>query len=201
MKIDPITDNVEIWYPEIPFPQGRWKWHGGLRSGHKIYGFPNNSDQILVIDCLSRRIYLIGEALTSGRHRDDNCYKYLGGALTQNERFAYLFPCDAERVLKIDCFSDETSLIGPIFTDGANKFQNGFAARDGSLYGIPQRAPGVLRIVPRDDGDDLVDVMDCGMMGVKDKFEGGVMGADGCIYCMPLRAKVCVKVVPGSASH
>ncbi len=152
----------------------------------------------MVIDCHLRRIYAIGADLKSGRHRDDNCYKYLGGALTHDERFAYLFPCDAERVLKIDCHSDEVLLIGPIMTDGANKFQNGFVGRDGCLYGIPQRATGVLRIVPRDDGEDVVDIIDCGMMGVKDKFEGGVMGADGCIYCMPLRAKVCVKIVPAT---
>lgn len=77
--------------------------------------------------------------------------------------------------------------------------------------GIPQRAAGVLRVVPpgvrRWDyhGNELssereiVDVMYCGdeMAGCKDKFEGGVLGLDSSIYCIPLRAKSFVKVVPG----
>ena len=93
------------------------------------------------------------------------------------------------------------SLVGPLLLEGENKFQNGFVGRDGCLYGIPQRASGVLRIIPagisgRDE--DHVDFMDCGydLVGVKDKFEGGVLGRDGCIYCIPLRSKICVKITP-----
>jgi hypothetical protein len=150
--------------------------------------------------------------LQSGRHRKgksglDNRYKYLGGALTLDGKAAYLFPCDAERVLRIDCRTDELSLVGPLLLDGTNKFQNGFVSkRDGCLYGIPQRATGILRIVPAGTTEgveeDHVDIMDCGpdLIGVKDKFEGGVMGADGNIYCIPLRSKICVKVVPAGSS-
>ena len=202
-----------------PLPTGQWKWHGGLRAGDKIFGFPNNADSVLVIDCRNCRIYTIDSMiLKSGRHRipQDDCYKYLGGSTTLDERYAYLFPCDAERVLRINCITDELCHIGPHLLDGANKFQNGFVGRDGCVYGIPQRASGVLRITPhtllsrssslekltpKDDDDDIVELMDCGpdLIGVKDKFEGGVMGSDGCIYCIPLRAKTCVKIVPGRA--
>jgi hypothetical protein len=142
---------------------------------------------------------VIGDSsiLTSGRHRvpQDGRYKYLGGALTLDEKFVYLFPCDAEQVLKINVITEEILLIGPLLLDGENKYQNGFVASDGCLYGIPQRAMGVLRINPY---DDHVDVMPCSgnMISIKDKFEGGVMGKDGCIYCIPLRAKTSVKVVP-----
>jgi hypothetical protein len=185
-------------------PEGDWKWHGGLRAGDKIYGFPNNADCILVIDCPQQRVYTIGDSsiLKSGRHRfpGDNRYKYLGGALTLDGKFAYLFPCDAEQVLRIDTKTDKLALVGPLLLDGQNKFQNGFAGRDGCLYGIPQRATGVIRIIPSRNGeeDDHVDIMDCGpeLAGCKDKFEGGVMGADGMIYCIPLRCRTCVKIVP-----
>ena len=218
LQIDPRTDEVSVLFQEdgSPLPPGRWKWHGGLRAGNKLYGFPNNSDSILVIECfineLTPRIYTVGgntSILRSGHHRipQDNRYKYLGGALTLDGSVAYLFPCDAERVLRINCETDELSLVGPLLLEGENKFQNGFAGRDGCLYGIPQRATGVLRITPakvlRDEGwevdEDHVDIMDCGedMMAVKDKFEGGVLGQDGCIYCMPLRSRICVKVIPG----
>ena len=206
LKIDPRTDQISLIQHEsgMPLPDGQWKWHGGLRAGDKIYGFPNNSDTVLVIDCREERIYMIGDnkILQSGRHRipQDDRYKYLGGALTQDGRFAYLFPCDAERVLRIDCQTDKLKLVGPPLLEGENKFQNGFSShRDGAVYGIPQRSCGVLRIVPpKSDSDaEHVDIMHCGeeMMGVKDKFEGGVLGMDGCIYCIPLRGEFCCSTV------
>jgi len=206
LKIDPRTDTVSTLNgTEGPLPEGNWKWHGGLAAGDKIIGFPNNADQVLIIDCQKSTIYTSGDAniLQSGRHRipQDSRYKYLGGALTQNGRYAYLFPCDAERVLRFDCETDEMVLVGPCLLDGENKWQNGFVARDGCLYGIPQRGAGVLRIRPSYDDDghgDIVDILPCGenMMSVKDKFEGGVLGHDGNIYCIPLRARACVKVIP-----
>lgn len=210
LKIDPSTDEVSLLVLESGelLPAGNWKWHGGLRAEDKIYGFPNNSDEVLVINCREGRVYTIGNSciLQSGRHRvpQDGRYKYLGGATTLDKKFAYLFPCDAERVLRIDCGTDELSLVGSLLLEGENKFQNGFVGRDGCLYGIPQRASGVLRIIPgviTTSGDDHVDIMDCGetVIGVKDKFEGGVLGADGSIYCIPLRAKSCVKIVPAKA--
>jgi hypothetical protein len=206
LHIDPTNDKVTLLGQgdeEIgrqPLPEGMWKWHGGLRAGHKIIGFPNNSNSVLVIDCSNdlKRIYTIGDesVLKSGRHRipQDNRYKYLGGALTQDGRAAYLFPCDAEQVLRIDCVNDQLDLVGPLLLEGENKFQNGFVGRDGALYGIPQRSCGVLRIIPRccsKDGEDHVDIMDCGeeLIGCKDKFEGGVLGHDENIYCIPLRGK------------
>lgn len=183
--------------------EGCWKWHGGLRAGDKIFGFPNNADDVLVIECHSQRVYTIGSAETikSGSHRNDDRYKYLGGAATLDGKFVYLFPCDAEQVLRIDSSTDEITLVGPKLLEGENKFQNGFVCRDGCLYGIPQRASGVLQIVPSSvtKCEDHVEILHCGakMMGVKDKFEGGVMGMYGCVYCIPLRARECVKIVPG----
>ena len=227
LKIDPTTDEVTIMKQDggKPLPKGNWKWHGGLAAPvyHKIIGFPNNSDYVLVIDCKSQRVYTVGMGhgndygggennnegggghLTSGRHRipQDGRYKYLGGALAKNGRYAYLFPCDAERVLKFDCETDQMTLIGPPLLDGENKFQNGFCSPvDGCLYGIPQRAMGVLRIQPAAflGEEDHVDIMpfDEEMVRIKDKFEGGVMGMDGSIYCMPLRARRCVRIIPSN---
>ena len=218
LKIDPQTDKVSMMKQSNGdfLPDGNWKWHGGIQAGDKIYGFPNNSDSVLVVNVPEQRVYTVGGdqgILRSGRHRipQDHRYKYLGGARTLDGRFVYLFPCDAERVLRIDCETDDLCLVGPLLLDGANKFQNGFACRDGALYGIPQRASGVLRIVPAastddhtvEENKDFVDIVDCGetMIGVKDKFEGGVLASDGCVYCLPLRAKVCVKLVPAESTR
>jgi len=219
LKINPMTQEVSVM-AEGTLPKGRWKWHGGLSSldRKKIIGFPNNADSILVVDVMKSRVYMVGNStvLRSGSHRvpQDGRYKYLGGALTADGRYAYLLPCDAEYVLRMDMLTDELKLVGPHLTEGENKFQNGFVAEDGCIYGIPQRSSGVLRIVPPGvkrwdrngnplpDDEEHVDVMYCGddMVSCKDKFEGGVLGKDGSIYCIPLRAKSFLKVVPGPRS-
>jgi hypothetical protein len=187
---------------------GQWKYHGGLAvKDHKIIiGFPNNADSVLIIDIERQKVFTIGDSsiLQSGRHRipQDRRYKYLGGATTLDDRYTYLFPCDAERVLRIDNDTFELKLVGPQLLEGENKYQNGFVSRDGCLYGIPQRASGVLRIIPSSVSgllEDIVDVLYCGdeMVGCKDKFEGGVIDLEGNIYCIPLRAKKLLKVIPG----
>lgn len=217
LKIDPSTDEVTLMNNSNcqPLPNGQWKWHGGLRAGHKIIGFPNNADDVLIINVSEQSVYTVGlkndaddyVPLKSGRHRvykGINKYKYLGGSLTSDRRYAFLFPCDAEQVLRVDVHAEKLKLVGPLLLDGPNKFQNGFTGRDGCCYGVPQRATGVLRITPTtsDQDDDHVDIMDCGpISGVKDKFEGGVMSNDGNIFCIPLRAKACVKIIPASSYH
>lgn len=179
LKINPMTQEVTV-LAEGTLPEGRWKWHGGLASldKTKIIGFPNNADSILVIDVVKQEVYLIGDKtiLRSGAHRvpQDQRYKYLGGALTAEGRYAYLFPCDAEYVLRIDMITEELRLVGPRLSEGENKYQNGFCARDGCIYGecalftclgtllfklsrlicfpgvvgITQRSSGVLRLIP-----------------------------------------------------
>lgn len=65
------------------------------------------------------------------------CWSALAGKV-------YFFPSDAERVCCVDPETDEVKLIGPIFLEGMNKWQqpdskrrashvprNGFSARDG----------------------------------------------------------------------
>lgn len=217
LKINPVTQEVSI-LAEGTLPEGLWKWHGGLASldGTKIIGFPNNADSVLVIDVVKQQVYTVGDSsiLRSGSHRIpyDGRYKYLGGSLTSDGKLAYLFPCDAEYVLKFDMETDEMKLVGPHLTEGENKFQNGFVGSDGCVYGIPQRSSGMLRIIPPNvkrynrkgealpDDKEYVDAMYCGddIVSCKDKFEGGVMGQDGKIYCIPLRSKKFVNIIPGT---
>lgn len=137
LKIDPSNDTVEILYckDDELLPDGLWKWHGGIRAGNKIYGYPNNADSVLVVDCKEQTVNVICNASLqqSGRHRipQDGRYKYLGGSLSADKNFVYLFPCDAERVLRIDCRDNSLCLVGPLLLEGENKFQNGFTSRDG----------------------------------------------------------------------
>lgn len=128
LKINPKTQEVTILGT---LPEGLWKWHGGLASsdGSKIIGFPNNADSVLVIAVIKQKVYTVGDGsiLRSGYHRvpQDGRYKYLGGSLNSNGKLAYLFPCDAEYVLRFDMETDEMKLVGPHLTEGVNKVQNG----------------------------------------------------------------------------
>jgi len=201
LKITPTTQMCKIIGDGLP--EGGWKWHGGLCTEEGIiYGIPSNADVVLKIDTNTDEVSLIGgpSEIVSGRHRSDGKYKYLGGACGADNK-VFLFPCDAERVLMIDTKTDECRQIGPRFLDTTmNKWQNGFLAKDGCVYGIPQRAPGILKISPpvHEGEDPVVSTLDCGEVNplMRDKFEGAVMGGDGHIYCMPLRAKHVVKIVP-----
>jgi len=141
LKMNPWMDEVTTIGEESGLEMGQWKWHGGLSTpdGKTIIAFPNNATSILCINVTSNKIYEIGKnrpALRSGRHRIpyDAKYKYLGGALTQDGRYAYLFPADAERVLRIDMTTMEVRCVGPLFLEGYNKYQNGFCSeRDGCV--------------------------------------------------------------------
>jgi len=101
---------------------------------------------------------------------------------------------------QVKCIGPELLGTYPLGVDQMNKFQNGFRARDGCVYAIPQRSRAVLRIVPALDPseDAVIELLDCGEEHAvyKDKFEGGVMGSDGAIYCIPLIAKRVLKIIP-----
>ena len=133
---------------------------------------------MLKIDPTTDEVTILAEgSLPEGR------WKWHGGLASLDGKFAYLFPCDAEYVLKFDMETDECQLVGPHLTEGENKFQNGFVGKDGCIYGCPQRASGVLRIIPPGvkrydingsllpDGEEYIDVM---CFGCTDKImEGG----------------------------
>jgi len=135
LKINPRDQSCSILTSDS-IPEGDWKWHGGLaiQDGRFIMGFPNNADSVLIIDVAGQDVFTVhSPILRSGRHRipQDGRYKYLGGAVTQDGRYTFLFPCDAERVLRMDNNTFELQLIGPLLLEGENKFQNGFLGKDG----------------------------------------------------------------------
>jgi hypothetical protein len=227
LKIDPSTQECTV-VGAGTLELGKWKWHGGSanRDRTTIYGFPNNSDTVLRIDVATDTLSVLGgpDVLKSGRHRvpQDRKYKYLGGAIGRDDHL-YCFPCDAERVLKVDTRTHQVETVGPEFlfplpagqladngspfnmSMSINKWQNGFALSDGAVYAIPQRSSGVLRVLPSlDPGEEpevsVLPAPEQGRDGAAhiDLFEGGVLGRDGCVYCIPLRAKHVLKVHPAT---
>ena len=59
----------------------------------------------------------------------------------------YAIPCDADHVLVIHPRTCELELLGQL-PEGRKKWQGGYGAPDGRMWGLPESADGVLRITP-----------------------------------------------------
>ena len=122
------------------------------------YGIPAHSDRVLkIIPGLKPSMELIGNELRSGIHRTDGKYKFLGGVCGHDGN-VYLFPSDTDYVVQINCKTDEVKEIGPSLITlervRQNKWQNGFIAPDGVIYGIPLKSETILRIRPKGNDED-----------------------------------------------
>jgi len=206
LRFDPTTQTATVVEPTSgPLPTGGWKWHGGGIGGDgRIYGVPAHATSVLVIDPSK------GGAVTTiggdGRLSDLK-YKY-GGATRMGNGDMIFFPSDGGRVLRVRCGpgiaeDDRVELIGPDFNDaahvaqgfGKNKWQNGFLGRDGAVYGLPCRAPAVLRVSAEGEVTTLG-----GPWHGPEKWEGGVMDREsGVIYAMPDHGSHVLRIDPGPA--
>lgn len=83
-----------------------------------------------------------------------------------------------------------------------NKWQNGFTAVDGTIYGIPLKGETVLRIRPADRAGEEPHIATIGgpYLGLN-KWEGGVSAANGDMYCMPLNHKYSLRIRPLSKAN
>jgi isopenicillin N synthase-like dioxygenase len=187
LRIDPTTDLVTI---HGDFPEGHYKWHGGVVGPDGcIYGIPAHADRVLkIIPGRAPVVKTIGGPLRTGQHRDDGKYKYLGGALGHDGN-VYFFPSDADFVLQVNPSTEETREVGPNLRDYEkihhNKWQNGFTAPDGAIYGIPLKSTSVLRIRTTKSKEPEVATIGGPYLGLN-KWEGGVMTEKGEMFCMPL---------------
>jgi hypothetical protein len=199
LKINPFTQEVTLLGN---LDSGGWKWHGGVVGADgNIYGIPSNADSVLKIVPSTGEVSTIGDVRNVTPHRKDGKYKWLGGVLA-SDGAVYGMPGDADCVLRIAPYTSEVTLIGGPFTpemgntDKENKWQNGFMARDGCVYGIPLRAESVIKIKVATQEVSTIPILPDGVG--RDKWEGGVVGDDGCLYGMPQRAKNVLKIKPAA---
>lgn len=141
--------------------QSSWKHLPHLRFpfiNHNSYGIPAHADRVLKITPgLEPKLELIGDTLRTGSHRSDGKYKFLGG-VCGHDGHVYFFPSDTDYVVQINTLTDEVKEVGPNLTTceriRQNKWQNGFIAPDGSIYGIPLKSESILRIRPGENGEN-----------------------------------------------
>lgn len=209
------------------YPRGDHKWHGASASPDgTIVSVPANADTVLAIvpaleaayptpDTKAEtspepEIYLLeGQSpgdISTGRHRDDKKYKYLG-AMAGTDGHVYCFPSGSERALQIDTGKRIARSVGPNLRDEnmerlfQNKWQNGLTHRaEGCVYAIPLAAETVLRIntgSPDANGEPEVTTWKLPLPNkVLEKWEGGVIAENGCMYCMPNNHKAVLQIVP-----
>ena len=71
LKINPYKQECTVIGNSLG--DGMWKWHGGtsINDGKQIIAFPNNADNVLVIDVENQNVFTVGDEtiLRSGRHR------------------------------------------------------------------------------------------------------------------------------------
>ncbi|KAI2490227.1 hypothetical protein MHU86_24356 [Fragilaria crotonensis] len=197
LRIDPGTQKVTV---HGDFPEGQFKWHGGvLGPDGCIYGIPAHADTVLKIEPgVEPRLSTIGGPLRTGRHRSDGKYKYLGGAVGHDGN-VYFFPSDSDYVLQVDPRTNVVREVGPCLADiehiHNNKWQNGFTAPDGTIYGIPLKSGSILRIRPGDGINPDVSTIGGPYRGLN-KWEGGVMSKNGDMFCMPLNHRKVLRMKP-----
>mmetsp|Transcript_24988 Transcript_24988/g.53066 ORF Transcript_24988/g.53066 Transcript_24988/m.53066 type:complete len:616 (+) Transcript_24988:131-1978(+) len=156
-------------------PITRYKWLGGsLGADGNIYGMPSDASSVLKIDVETDLVTTFGWVEQShndqgsdaknGKGKNHGYYeknKWQGGVLGR-DGFVYAVPSNARGVLRIDTRPDiaskhneEVTFLDPgrVTCVGnlpkmKNKWQGGFAARSGAIYGIPENCNRVLKVLP-----------------------------------------------------
>ncbi|CAB9497587.1 expressed unknown protein [Seminavis robusta] len=197
LRIDPATQTATI---HGNFGEGKHLWHGGtLGTDNAIYGIPANADTCLKIEPGNPPIIKTFGTVRTGQHRSDGKYKFLGGA-NGDDGNVYFFPSDADHVVQINTKTNEVKEVGPNLRDlvkiHQNKWQNGFTAKHGFLYGIPLKGEKILRVQIKPGGDVEVSTTAGPFKGLN-LWEGGVQDVvTGDMYCMPLNCADVLRIRP-----
>jgi len=151
---------------------GATQWAGGvLAPNGKIYGIPQNSTSVLVIDPITNTVSTFGSLSADAD-------KWQGGVLAPNGKI-YGIPRNSNSVLVIDPATDTTFTFGSLV--GTDKWFGGVLAPNGKIYGIPFNSTSVLVIDPITNTASTF-----GSLGVVvNKWVGGVLAPNGKIYGIP----------------
>ncbi|GMH62725.1 hypothetical protein TrRE_jg6369 [Triparma retinervis] len=199
LKIHPHLETASCIGPTF---DGRQKWYGGIKSlGGHIYCVPYGWDRVLKIDPFADDAFEIGPSLNPVSEKGTLGYGWHGGVYSSAHDAVYAFPSHATGVLKIDCGTDEVSVVGEgSLPDTEYKWLGGGADGGGAIYGVPSDADEVLMIEP---GDDRVTMIRTDVLGggKKNKFQGAVLGGDGGVYAIPSDEGFVMKIERGEGGE
>lgn len=134
----------------------RYKWLGGSHGADGcVYGMPSDATSVLRIDPKNSKAITFGKVPIQQN-------KWQGGVLCPSDKCVYAVPADSDVVLKIDTNPETPPAIEyvPLPLDDENsigvsketedKWQGGFLARDGNIYGICENSCRVMKLIPGD---------------------------------------------------
>eukprot|EP00559_Dactyliosolen_fragilissimus_P003459 CAMPEP_0184859660 /NCGR_PEP_ID=MMETSP0580-20130426/4646_1 /TAXON_ID=1118495 /ORGANISM="Dactyliosolen fragilissimus" /LENGTH=562 /DNA_ID=CAMNT_0027356431 /DNA_START=32 /DNA_END=1720 /DNA_ORIENTATION=- len=212
LRINPITDEVQLLGN---FPQGGYKWHGGLMapSTGVIYAFPAHMNTVLCVDTNSSpplsaapmtikddewRVSTIPiKRGPDDTDSDDLQYKWLGGSHGANGHI-YGMPSDATSILDIDPVKNLARTFGKVCAQ-KNKWQGGVLSPiDNSIYAVPADSDVVLRILTPEHDEPRIEFIGKDLPEVEDKWQGGFLARDGKIYGIPENIDHVMELTPGT---
>ena len=162
---------------------GSAKWAGGvLAPNGKIYGIPENSSDILIIDPEA------GTATRSNMGASlSGSAKWAGGVLAPNGKI-YGIPENSSDILIIDpeAGTATRSNMGASLS-GSVKWQGGVLAPNGKIYCAPFNASSIL-VIDTNLGTATT------ISAPANKYTGGVLGVDSNVYFMPRGASSVLKI-------
>jgi hypothetical protein len=183
------------------YGSGGHKWHGAARAHNgDIVCVPANADQVLVVRPSHPKpeLILMGEQLSTGRHRSDGKYKYLGATAGPNGK-VYCFPSGSEQVLEIDPAQAMVRHVGPNLFGRErlcqNKWQNGVLLGQ-SVYAIPLAAESLLQIDCSHEPPQVTTwPLPMPHKGLA-KWEGAIVAPNGVVYTVPNNHKPILRIEP-----
>ena len=129
---------------------GSNKWSGGvLAPNGKIYGIPEGSTSILVINPVTNKASTTAITVTEGSSLAGT---WRGGVLAPNGKI-YGIPAGANKILEIDpdagtAATNTISLTEGSSLEGSEKWLGGVLAPNGKIYGFPFFSSKILEIDP-----------------------------------------------------
>lgn len=126
----------------------QYKWLGGSYGADDcIYGMPSDATSILRIDPINKVATTFGTV-------SEKINKWQGGVLSPHDQCIYAVPADMDCILRIHTCPTldlKVDYVHGDFKHVEDKWQGGFLAKDGNIYGIPENIDNVLLIQPAAD--------------------------------------------------
>jgi hypothetical protein len=191
----------------IPLPERvtdcNMKWLRGIISGGYLWAIPAWADCVLCVDIdafWGRRELPDGQTAfvrlipLPESHPVGMRWQWHGAGINKEETAIYCIPSNANQVLKVDVIAKSSTFIDIQFDqdkytdfslDCTNKWYGGIVGDDNCIYGIPYRAPGVLRIDSMTDTATLIGPN----YGIGKYFWHGGIKRLGKIYAHPSHAE------------
>ncbi|KAL3934813.1 MAG: hypothetical protein SGBAC_009543 [Bacillariaceae sp.] len=190
----------------IPLPERiqkrQMKFLRGIIAHGYLWAIPAWADSVLCVDIdayWGRRELSEGQTdyvhlipLPDG-HPKSMRWQWHGAGINIEQTAIYCIPSNTKHVLKVDIATKTTSFIEIEYDkekytdfelDCTNKWYGGIVGDDNAIYGIPYRAPGVLRIDSTNDTAKLIGPN----YGVSNFFWHGGIKRHGKIYAHPSHA-------------